>query len=106
VIGILERVDLRSARSSDAYLLIGELVVPDREVDPSCELCRKVFLIVPGRGVPIFILEPNRPMRRGGLNDMAIADTIWGWHTGICQASLPPRCPATRIVAVKRGPSD
>jgi hypothetical protein len=101
VIGVLETAEADLGPAIYISLPIGELVVPDWDVDPSCELCRKVFLIVPGRGVPIFVLEPNRPMRRGGLNDMAIGDTIWGWHTGICLASLPGQCYATRIVVVK-----
>jgi hypothetical protein len=108
VIGVLERVRvLRQTSAIDAILLIGELVVPDWDVDPRCEpVCRKLWLRIWDLDeTPIFVIEAHVPMRRGGLNDMATGDTIWGWHTGFEFRSLPPQYDATRIVVVKPGSS-
>jgi hypothetical protein len=73
-------------------------VVPDWEVNPHCEpVCQKLWLrIWDLDNTPIFVIEDGF-MRRGGLDDMRIGDTIRAWHTGVEDNSLPPQYDATRI---------
>ena len=90
VIGKLEQV-IRREGANDTYLRIR---TPEMDDYPNCEWwCDlELCLSLEHLAWPILVVEPDGSGRWGGVNDMAIGDTIrarlWGEWIGSCYGAM------------------
>lgn len=58
-------------------------------------------IVAVGKKTSIFVREPDGSLKPGTLADLAPADSIQAWHTGLELRSLPPAYFATRVEVKK-----